>query len=223
MLWPYRLAPCPPRDVHMSSSDRRRPVDAADPAGNAELTPVLGRLTGRRRRLLSVLAADAPLGERALAARLAAAEADEADVDPETVASVRTELRQVHLPVLADLGLLERADGRVDVADHPLYDDRRFHRLLEADADVDGLLECLADERRRRVLAALLDREEPVAREDLAGAVADESTADCRTALHHRHLPKLDTHGLVEYDAGTGRVVPTLSATDAEWVERLLD
>jgi hypothetical protein len=202
-------------------------MDCVDESAvNAELTPVLDRLTDRRRRVLALLSAEAPLAERDLAARVAAREAPAAvpgDADAETVESVRVELRQVDLPVLADLALVERTDACLDVCDHPVYEDNRFQRLLDAEADLEELVDCLADERRRRVLALLVDRQAPVAREDLAADLAPDATAldDCRVELHHRHLPKLDARSLLKYDPDTGRVDPTLSGNDAEWVERL--
>lgn len=200
----------------MSSSDHRRPADVTEGlVPNEGLTAVLNRLTARRRRVLAHLLEAGPLTERELAARLAA-DGRPRRTEDEAVDAARARLRQVDLPALEDVGLLERTDGRVDGGD--ALADARVRRLVEADADLEGLLECLADAIRRRLVATLADRNGPVARDDLAAELAGDG-ADLRAELHHRHLPKLDAHGLVEYDRESGRVRPTVSARDAEWVD----
>lgn len=82
-------------------------------------------------------------------------------------------------------------------------------------------LDALTDARRRRTLAVLLDRSEPLSERDLAAAVvaaerdvpADDvpadAAADALVALRHAHLPQLADAGLVTRD---GR---TVSASDA--------
>ena len=202
----------------MSSSDHRRPGGGAEMLlPNERLTPVLERLTDRRRRALACLLEDGPLPERELAARLAA---DGTARRPEAAAveAALGRLRQVDLPALADVDLIERTERRVRAGE--ALQDRRVRKLVEADADLEALVDCLADATRRRVLATLADRDDPVGRDDLAAALAGDGDEEgLRTALHHRHLPKLDAAGLLAYDAGSGRLVPAVSARDAEWVE----
>lgn len=202
----------------MSSSDQRPPVDGVnDRPANAGLTDVLGQLTDRRQRVLACLLDEPNLEERELAASLAG--------DGET-ATTRIELRQIHLPALAAAGLVEydRAEATVSASDHPLYDDPTFRRFVRADRGFERLVDCLADDSRRRVLATLRDREGEVPLGDLACAADAGADQDgSRLALHHSHLPKLDANGLVDYDPEAGVVAPTLSAADAEWVDRLLE
>lgn len=74
------------------------------------------------------------------------------------------------------------------------------HRLLEV-------------ARRRRVLEILAGREDPIALDALAAAVAergvDGSDVDeIATTLHHIHLPKLVDAGIVEYDPSANRITP---------------
>ena len=77
------------------------------------------------------------------------------------------------------------------------------HRLLESD-------------QRRRALAVLDERSQPLSLEDLATHVAEqEADADASadvetvaTTLHHIHLPKMATAGIVEYDPETHEIVP---------------
>lgn len=73
----------------------------------------------------------------------------------------------------------------------------------------------LADERRRLVLDILDSRAGSLGLDDLADIVVDRSdgqqntrpeTKRVRVSLHHKHLPLLDHHGLVDYDGETRRV-----------------
>lgn len=69
----------------------------------------------------------------------------------------------------------------------------------------------LSAERRRMVLDALATRDAPVELVDVARAVAlrenddgelDEETVDsAKISLHHVHLPKLASGGVIDYDA----------------------
>lgn len=78
--------------------------------------------------------------------------------------------------------------------------------------------EGLACGRRRVVFAVLTDRDEPVDTAELAtlvaarergeasSAVSESDRETVRATLVHCHLPKLASLGLVDYDAGEGRV-----------------
>lgn len=77
-------------------------------------------------------------------------------------------------------------------------------------SELQGLL---ADERRRRVLSALVDSSTPVRVESVARTVAAEEVdaepdtvpaervERVQVALHHCHLPKLADADLVDYDS----------------------
>ncbi|WP_435178092.1 DUF7344 domain-containing protein [Halorussus sp. AFM4] len=82
----------------------------------------------------------------------------------------------------------------------------------------------LADSLRRRTLRALraVDADQSrVTLADLAERVADDRPADAvAVQLHHHHLPKLASYGLVTYDADANEVV---AGTVPEWVEPYLE
>lgn len=79
---------------------------------------------------------------------------------------------------------------------------------------VDAVFDLLSDERRRRLLYYLIDEACGEAQTaDLAdhlrsvpagGDAADRGSI--RADLHHRHLPKMETAGLIEYDGRDGAV-----------------
>ena len=82
--------------------------------------------------------------------------------------------------------------------------DSEYHRLM-------------AVKRRRTALTALAELNFPVDLEDLAaavdkremnGAAPDETTIDqITTELHHIHLPKMDSLGVIDYDQDANRVI----------------
>lgn len=77
------------------------------------------------------------------------------------------------------------------------------------------VFDVLADGRRRRILATLSDRDEPVSERALAEGVGegpgdgDRASSKERVALRHTHLPRLDDADLIEWDRESGIVVPT--------------
>lgn len=65
--------------------------------------------------------------------------------------------------------------------------------------------ELLSSERRRATLDALRERHRATTLEDLATAVAnnEHGTVDedrIAISLHHNHLPKMDSFGILEYE-----------------------
>ncbi len=79
------------------------------------------------------------------------------------------------------------------------------------------LFDALSDARRCLVLAALRSTDGPIAETELASRVLEYEretsiTRGCseprqvHVTLRHRHLPKLEEYGVVDYDAETGVV-----------------
>lgn len=83
--------------------------------------------------------------------------------------------------------------------------------LIDRSLSVDERLMLLSNPYRRSVLGLLEGTSGPVALEDLAERVAsdvdDGQYTDVRISLHHNHLPKLDSHGVVDYDQTARTVV----------------
>lgn len=74
---------------------------------------------------------------------------------------------------------------------------------------MDDVFEALADRRRRRTLAALVEQDPPAALaiDDIcSGAVNDDPST--RTALRHAHLPKLDAMEFIDWNPETGEITP---------------
>lgn len=218
----------------MSSSESLPPKlsgDATDP--DSSLPAIMYRLTRRRRLVLEILLdAASPIRERELATRVAAWEGGSppSSIGEDAVEAVSVELRQVDLPALEDVDLLDRTgvDGRVSTSDHPVFEEHWFQRLVRADAELDALVECLASERRLGVLEALGDG--PMTREELAERVAAgepaSSADDVRISLRHGHLPKLESTGLVERrdpadDADEPTYRRTCSTVEEAWLQYL--
>lgn len=180
-----------------------------------------GLIDRRRRRILSILAdRDGGVTERKLATRLAVAERGGApeSVSAEEIRRITVQLEHVHLPKLADVGLVrwEGTGESVTPTDHPAYDDPAFRRLVEREGDGwDETVEVLASECRRAVLELLDSGPDSPSRDDLARELAAREAdgepsvgaiKDVAAQLHHVHLPKLDRTGLIEYDADDGTV-----------------
>lgn len=87
----------------------------------------------------------------------------------------------------------------------------------EPEGTLTGLYGVLADERRRRVVSVLARGSTPVDIETVARSVAtrgtdggkrDEGRVErVRASLYHRHLPKLDDEGILEFDPDDRLVV----------------
>lgn len=159
-----------------------------------------------RWQLLRVLRSHAGwLTEGRLAAKLVAAipgKDEQADGR-----GLRVKLRHTHLPKLADRDLLawNEGEGVVRRTETTAAVVDRFADAMEIVADTADLsARSLADERRREILALLGAEPGPLSRAQLARAIATDdgrhSVTDLSIALHHKHLPKLEDSGLVEYD-----------------------
>lgn len=168
----------------------------------------------RRQALAALVESSAPVSEDALALYVLSRERDEpvAAVSDDDRTQAQAGLQHRHLPMLADAGLVhwDQNHGTVTTADHPLFDDSTFRRLLERPGAVsDDVISCLADERRRSVIDALETNGE-MDLDDLAREVSrradDESTDDVLVDLHHLHVPKLADAGIVDYDPDEKRV-----------------
>ena len=182
--------------------------------GNELRDPVYTAIASQRRRdVLRLLREhDTPLSVQAVSANLTVKDGQ----------TMQTRLMHVHLPRLADAGLIrwDREAATIALGSHPTLDDPRFLSLLEAEAD--GLSETLAHlayERRRLLLTILRDAPASMTRTDLArellradeiGLEPDPKMVDTVTAtLHHADLPSLDDAGLLRYDRESGRAAPT--------------
>lgn len=181
--------------------------------GGADVESVFVALGNERRR--HVLAA---LDDRATPATLpdlarfvAARESghDPTGVPAARYRSVRVTLWHVHLPKLAEAGLVERHEGGVSLVDTPVAE--QAADLTEApfaESSLDAAFEALANRRRRRAVAALQQAGGSASLSDLAEAVDESGTSSRETAvsLAHVHLPKLAEAGIVTHDREERRV-----------------
>ncbi|WP_313693253.1 DUF7344 domain-containing protein [Halorarum halobium] len=223
----------------MSETSRAIPADgrtghATDASFAAEPSLIEAAAVPRRRRVLSTLLIHDELTQTELADRVAAREGGEpiGDVPPDRRRRVRASLHHVHLPRLADDGLVVREDDGEERLARPASDldvDLAFDVLkAAASADWSGSVArtLAADGRRRDVVGILREGEGDRALDGLArdvvlreGGCDERSTADGSDAappadavssaaltLHHSHLPKLDDAGVVEYDPDERRV-----------------
>lgn len=96
-------------------------------------------------------------------------------------------------------------------------------QVTHAEAELDGVLSVLADERHRQILAVVYESSDGMDVSTLADRVADRLAAEqsgpvsdgtgdrLHVSLHHRHLPKIAAAGLIKYDTQNR----TVEATDA--------
>ncbi|AUX10205.1 hypothetical protein AArcSl_2585 [Halalkaliarchaeum desulfuricum] len=85
----------------------------------------------------------------------------------------------------------------------------------------DTMLELCGDEHRPIILAALAAEERPLTVNDLRGMIltynhhtpateaSEEMLTEIRVSLHHNHIPKLESAGVIEYDSERQLVEPT--------------
>lgn len=84
--------------------------------------------------------------------------------------------------------------------------------------NLDDLFDVLADERRRRILAELVETSDATH----VGLLRKRCDVD-DSMLYHVHLPKMDHAGLVDYDAATGDVALTDDGTEVERFLRAIE
>ncbi|MDG5820644.1 hypothetical protein [Natronococcus sp. A-GB7] len=135
---------------------------------------------------------------------------------------VREALVHVHVPTLAeaDLASYDRADGRVAPGENA-------DRIVELARERDGFpeaLPALTDPRGRAALSLLASRDEPLSLEGLGRRLREERAVEIPLEtllieLHHRHLPKLAAHSLVDYDAERHTVLPLEKANELRFVD----
>ncbi|QLD88185.1 hypothetical protein HWV07_03700 [Natronomonas salina] len=93
--------------------------------------------------------------------------------------------------------------------------------------DRDVWISVVSNPVRRQIIEILRTADRPVSIADLAMQLAQqpndnrdepdwERARELRVTLHHRHLPKLDYVGLVEFDFTTRTVAPTQTAIDSD-------
>jgi hypothetical protein len=183
--------------------------------------------------LEAILESPQPVSERELAENLASHPAQSRSVD-----EIHYRLHHLALPKLDEAGLVtwDESDGTVRAAGDVAVRTARPTRPEEPPgrrdpATNDPAIEAsntegpatgdtgtdAATERRRAVVALLEDGTGPTDRAALAyelavrehgGAITSEAVEGIEMALHHADLPTLDRSGLLEYDAGSGTVVP---------------
>lgn len=158
-----------------------------------------------------------PIPEQALLERLESAVSEsKSRVTESDEEFLRIRLHHVHLPRLADDGLIEwdRSARTVALADVPISDLARLERAVST-RDREPFASALADDRRREILALCEAEDEPITRERLAerltpteerGRSAGTDLREIVVQLHHHHLPKLEAANLVEYDTDAGTV-----------------
>ena len=100
------------------------------------------------------------------------------------------------------------------------------HEAPGDEIDRDVWISVVSNPVRRQIIEILRTADRPVSVADLAMQLARqpndtrdepdwERAQELRVTLHHRHLPKLDYVGLVEFDFTTQTVAPTQTATDS--------
>lgn len=108
------------------------------------------------------------------------------------------------------------------------------HRVVKdgSGSEFDRLFSLLGDQRRRFVLYYLQTTEhDAVAFDELATNVAEWESGpdaeptedlleDVAISLHHHHLPKLASHGIVDYDERSETVRYWDDLSDHEWIDQ---
>ena len=91
--------------------------------------------------------------------------------------------------------------------------------------DLDTVFEALGHTRRRRILTALTTDNPRQAEEfeTVQFGPAGTDSEPIRIELRHRHLPRLDEAGFIDWNEGTGRVVRGEAFEDIRPLLELMD
>lgn len=198
--------------------DRRTGPDGDRPG---RWNSVFDALAPHRRRLVLAVLADgpAPIAEPTLARRVVARERP-ATTDCEAPGAVTSSLVHVHLPMLADVGLVDYTRAGVDPTDRfdALVRTCPVQSLLDGSVgsppeSVDRGLELLAHDTRRRAIEELAARRrlslhalaEALVVDRTRCPVTAEDVDEVALELQHVHVPKLVEAGVVTRDGGVLR------------------
>lgn len=186
-------------------------------ATNEPVEPVFVALAdGHRRQVLAVLnerSGTATISELAQVLVSRQTARTPAAPSPNEHRSIRTSLHHVHVPMLAEVGLVDRTGDEITLVETLVG--RRAASLLDApvaESSLDEAFEVLAHRDRRAAIATLRGTGEPLAVPAVAEGVRERSHDDRPTrklavSLAHVHLPKLDDVNVVEYARSESQVV----------------
>lgn len=153
------------------------------------------------------------VSEETLAEQLLAAneESNSEETTSDAMRTLQIRLHHIHLPKLADCGLVEWDKDAQTVAtiDQSVYVNSQIEELLSSDNE-HSAVSALTGDRLREGLQIIRSASQPIMRETLAyelasneanGQPTENRIEDISVQLHHRHLPKLEAAGLVEYNS----------------------
>lgn len=167
-----------------------------------------------RRRILQVLHENPGiLSTEDLAEQLIA---DSDDATPADTERLQIRLHHVHLPKLAEYGLInwDKQEQAVSTPNRPVHEPAGFRELTKGSSE-EAAPRPFTDDRLNAVLAIIEYGQRPPAREALARRLAQQEfegqptesrVKDISVELHHKHLPKLAEAGLIEYNVDDGTV-----------------
>lgn len=168
-----------------------------------------------RRRSLNYIREES--GERVVSVEDIASYLSGNGVDPE---SIKTSLYHNHLPKLANLGWIDYDEREDYVRDATVSEDVKDQLLLDYLSDVededseylDDVFSMLSNETRRKTLYYLGTEGRYSTLTGLSKELSDDigDVDSLKIRLHHTHLPVLDEHGWVDYDADTEKVSLTV-------------
>lgn len=101
---------------------------------------------------------------------------------------------------------------------HPIHDEFTEYDL--SSSQIDSAMDALRDPARRVVLRTLLDDAAETSIDDIVRTIG---TRNIEGALHHNHLPKLESAGYVEWDRGSNTVSRGPNFFEVEPFVRLLN
>lgn len=174
----------------------------------------------RCRRILVILENNSTrMTGKTLAETLGAIEKDvlTTNLSADYISQIQTSLHHNHLPRLDAVGLIDwnRDRGTVRLEDHPVVSSPDFNQLLmRLKHESDEIAESIANEKRRAILGILQSKGRRLTVDMLVREISVrysdtylfDSTEAIRLQLHHRHLPRFDEAGIINYDDEDGKV-----------------